>query len=250
MPSSGSLRWPQQPLSRWLPDPKPSCRPRGWGSCTFSIEQQQLQTARSSAFRQSLWCLGLLPRTSRRCWALPWHLSLESGEGAAVGLMFLAGPLCPHSCISESLLGLCGQSVPSSSIRAQEDQALPATVLSRGRTQKVSGSVCHTARAQPGQARGVCVEGRRVLKVEEAREQSCRGHSALERGREAPWKVEGPGLGYRTHLGTLALAGSQGLADRLASGLEEGSRVCCYGTCGKKPGEEQGPRRGGGGEVG
>ena len=52
--------------------------------------------------------------------------------------------------------------------------------------------------------------------------------------------MEGPGLGCRTHLGNLALGGSQGLADRLASGLEEGSRVCCYGTCGKKPGEEQG----------
>ena len=170
-----------------------------------------------------------------------------------MSLMFPAWPLCPHLHISASPLGLCKQSVPSSSTQAQENRALPATVLSRGRTQKpASGSVrpTHVARAQPGQARGVCVEGRRVLEVEEAREQSSRGHSALERGRAAPWKVEGPGLGCRTQLGNLALGGSQGLADRLASGLEEGRWVCCHGTRGKKPGEEQGLRQGGGGEAG
>lgn len=40
--------------------------------------------ARSSAFRQSPGCLGLRLRTSRGRRALPWLLSLESGEGAAV----------------------------------------------------------------------------------------------------------------------------------------------------------------------
>lgn len=89
-----------------------------------------------------------------------------------------------------------------------------------------------------------------MLKVEEARNQSSRGHSALERGRAAPWKVEGPGLGCRTQLGNLALGGSQGLGDRLASGLEEGRQVPCHRTRGKKLGEEQGLRWGGGGEVG
>ena len=89
-----------------------------------------------------------------------------------------------------------------------------------------------------------------MLEVEEAREQSSRGHSALERGRAAPWKVEGPGLGCRTQLGNLALGGSQGLADWLASGLEEGRQrgkwwdvVARYmrsvGVCSEKDGDPE-----------
>lgn len=80
------------------------------------------------------------------------------GRRGGCGLMFPAGPLCPRSCVSASPLGLCGHSVPSSSTQAQEDQALPATVLSRGRTQKpASGSVrpvaAGTARTS---LRGLC----------------------------------------------------------------------------------------------
>lgn len=80
------------------------------------------------------------------------------GRRGGCGLMFPAEPLCPRWCISASPLGLCRQSVPSSSTQAQEDQALPATVLSRGRTQmpalgSVRPAATATARTSP---RGLC----------------------------------------------------------------------------------------------
>ena len=150
MPSSGSLQRPRQPLFSWLPgpgprplDPKPSRRPRGWGSSMLFLEQQAI-AANSKE-------LSLPPEPG-----VPWPPTpdLTETQGPPVAsqpgirrrggcsLMFPAGPLCPRSCVTASPLGFYRQSVPSSSNQAQEDQALPATVLSRGHTQKpASGSV-------------------------------------------------------------------------------------------------------------